>query len=208
MSDQQDQRQDNQLERRQHRRPVVLPPRVLAIIRITDILIHLVYLAVLERFAARAPPIPYHTSALSGAGWVDELLNGHPRRIQTELGVCRSTFTLLVKAMQKAHIHSSRNVSIEEQVAIFLYTAVTGLTCAHVGERFQRSSSTITKCVSLTPILLSLTDLGILNGSCKRFRHPPSTPHACYSPSPIRPLLQRSKSQAGFTLSSRVLWVL
>jgi hypothetical protein len=102
MSDQQSQQQDNQVEPRQHRRPVVLPPRVLTIIWITDVLIHLAYLAVMQRFAARSLRIPYHTSALSGAGWVDELLNGHPRRIQTELGVCRSTFTLLVKAMQKA----------------------------------------------------------------------------------------------------------
>ena len=30
---------------------------------------------------------PYHTSALSGEQWVQELLSGHPRRIRTELGV-------------------------------------------------------------------------------------------------------------------------
>ena len=29
----------------------------------------------------RAQPIPYHTSILSGQGWVEELLNGHPERI-------------------------------------------------------------------------------------------------------------------------------
>ena len=28
-----------------------------------------------------ADPIPYHTSILSGEGWVQELLTGHPERI-------------------------------------------------------------------------------------------------------------------------------
>jgi hypothetical protein len=30
---------------------------------------------------------PYHTSILTGEGWVLELLNGHPKQIHTELGV-------------------------------------------------------------------------------------------------------------------------
>ena len=30
---------------------------------------------------------PYHTSALSGAAWVNELMTGHPERIRCELGV-------------------------------------------------------------------------------------------------------------------------
>jgi len=29
----------------------------------------------------RVQPIPYHTSILSGQGWVEELLNGHSERI-------------------------------------------------------------------------------------------------------------------------------
>ena len=88
---------------------------------------------------------PYHTSALSGAEWVHELLNGHLQRIRNELGVSRGTFTLLVKSMQALDVNSSRHVSIEEQLAIFLYTVVTGLSCTHVEEHFQQSTSTITK---------------------------------------------------------------
>jgi hypothetical protein len=88
---------------------------------------------------------PYHTSILSGEEWVQELLSGHPRRIRTELGVYRQTFLTLVRTLQDIGIRSSRHVTIEEQVAIFLYTVVTGLSSAHVGERFQRSHSTITK---------------------------------------------------------------
>jgi hypothetical protein len=88
---------------------------------------------------------PYHTSALSGAGWVQELLTGHPERIRNELGVYRGTFVLLIKALQAMGLKSSRHVTIEEQLSIFLYTVVTGLPCSHVGERFQRSTDTVTK---------------------------------------------------------------
>jgi hypothetical protein len=35
---------------------------------------------------------PYHTSVLTGEGWVLELLAGHPRRIRTELGVNHHVF--------------------------------------------------------------------------------------------------------------------
>ena len=93
----------------------------------------------------RRNPTPYHTSALTGAEWVVELLNGHPERIRNELGVHRSTFIILVKALELAGIESSRHVSLEEQLGIYLYTVVTGLSCTHVGERFQRSSDTITR---------------------------------------------------------------
>jgi hypothetical protein len=87
--------------------------------------------------------IPYHTSALSGIQWVIELLEGHPERIRCELGVHKEVFERLIHHLQNAGIHSSRNTLIEEQLAIFLYTSVTGLSFRHVGERFQRSTSTI-----------------------------------------------------------------
>ena len=90
---------------------------------------------------------PYHTSALSGEQWVQELLSGHPRRICTELGVYRQTFLALVQTLHDIGIRSLRHVTIKEQVGIFLYTVVTGLSSAHVGECFQQSPTTISKCV-------------------------------------------------------------
>ena len=90
----------------------------------------------------------------SGEEWVQELLSGHPQRIRNELGVNRGTFTILCKAIQSLDITSSCHVSIEEQLAIFLYTAVTGLSCTHVGERFQPSPSTITKRVLIDHSIL------------------------------------------------------
>ena len=88
---------------------------------------------------------PYHISMLSGEGWVQELLHGHPKRIQCELGVTRYVFDQLICELQSMGHKQSRYVSLEEQLAIFLYTSVTGLTVRHVGERFQRSNATISK---------------------------------------------------------------
>ena len=88
---------------------------------------------------------PYHTSILTGEGWVLELLNGHPKRIHTELGVRRHVFRRLVSALQDTGIMRSKHVSLEEKLAIFLYASVTGLSVRHLGERFQRSNDTISK---------------------------------------------------------------
>jgi hypothetical protein len=86
---------------------------------------------------------PYHTSALSGEAWLLELLCGHPNWIRTELGVSLEVFSNLVQELCDIGYKNSRNVSLEEQLAIFLYMCVTGLTIRHVGERFQRSNETI-----------------------------------------------------------------
>ncbi|KAF8221209.1 hypothetical protein L208DRAFT_1103659, partial [Tricholoma matsutake] len=56
----------------------------------------------------------YHTSALSGAAWVLELLEGHP-------GVSKGVFWFLVAYLQQMGISHSRGILLEEQLAIFLY---------------------------------------------------------------------------------------
>jgi hypothetical protein len=90
---------------------------------------------------------PYHTSVFTGADWVRELLDGHPERIRTELGVHKHVFLGLVAALEQHGVTSSRHVHIEEQLAIFLYTCVTGLSIRHVSERFQRANDTTSKFV-------------------------------------------------------------
>jgi hypothetical protein len=85
----------------------------------------------------------YHNSILSGHGWVQELLHGHPDRIRTELGMRKEVFIELVRELMNSGILDSRYVSAEEQVAIFLYSCVTGISIRHVGERFQHSNETI-----------------------------------------------------------------
>jgi hypothetical protein len=67
--------------------------------------------------------IPYHTSILTGEGWVLKLLTGHPRHICTKLGVNHQVFDKLIGTL----LHSTCRVSLEEQLGIFLYASVTGL---------------------------------------------------------------------------------
>jgi hypothetical protein len=86
---------------------------------------------------------PYHTSILMGEGWVQELLNGHPECIHCEIGIHLHVFMELVLQLHSIGHTNSRNISLKEQVAIFLYTSVTGLTIWYVGERFQRSNETV-----------------------------------------------------------------
>jgi len=89
--------------------------------------------------------VPYHTSALSGAAWVQELLDGHPERIRCELGMHKHVFRSLIANLVVLGHRPSCNVSLEEQLAIFLYMCVTGITIRHTGERFQHSNDTISK---------------------------------------------------------------
>lgn len=88
---------------------------------------------------------PYHTSILTGEGWVMELLAGHPERIRCELGMHQHVFLELILELRRMGYTNSKYVSLEEQLAIFLYASVTGLTIRHLGERFQRSNETISK---------------------------------------------------------------
>jgi hypothetical protein len=90
-------------------------------------------------------PEPYHTSALSGEAWVMELLSGHLERIRCELGMHAHVFAELISELRILGHTNSKFVSLEEQLAIFLYTSVTGLSIRHVGERFQRSNDTISR---------------------------------------------------------------
>ena len=86
---------------------------------------------------------PYHTSILTGEGWVMELLARHPERIRCELGVRHHVFAELIAELRAMGYTNSKYVSLEEQLAIFLYAFVTGLTIRHLGERFQQSNETI-----------------------------------------------------------------
>ena len=45
---------------------------------------------------------PYHTSILSGQGWVQELLDGHLEHICNEFGVHWHVFLALIKYLQDA----------------------------------------------------------------------------------------------------------
>jgi hypothetical protein len=98
---------------------------------------------------------PYHTSALSGVAWVCELLEGHPERIRNELGVHKHVFHQLIRELQKAGYNSSRNITLDEQLAMFLYPCVTGLSMWHVAERFQHAVDTVSQYVTVLYLYIS-----------------------------------------------------
>ena len=108
------------------------------ITHILNILVNIVFPTIEQTFHAMQQGVrqPYHTSILSGEAWVQELLHGHPRRIQTELGVHLHVFRELVFTLRHMGHQDSKYVTLEEQLAIFLYICVTGLTSTHVGEQF------------------------------------------------------------------------
>jgi len=139
---------DPQRRRRRQRQRAVTRRELLGQI---NLIVSLVCVLVLNTLSALLesvylkPPEPYHTSVLSGLGWVIELLLGHNERIRCELGVHIDVFIALVAELRGlGHTHS-RSVTLEEQLAIFLYMCVTGITIRHAGERFQRSNDTISR---------------------------------------------------------------
>ena len=73
-------------------------------------------------------PKPYHTSILLGQMWVDELLNGHLDHIHCKLGLQKGAFHEPLHALHCFGAADSKYVSLEEQLSIFLYMSVTGLT--------------------------------------------------------------------------------
>jgi hypothetical protein len=59
---------------------------------------------------------PYHTSILTGEGWVLELLTGHPRRIHTELGVSHAVFDKLISTLHSMGLHSSHRIHLKNNI--------------------------------------------------------------------------------------------
>jgi hypothetical protein len=101
---------------------------------------------------------PYHTSALSGQEWVIELLTDHPECIHCELGMHAPAFVELITQLCTMGHSDSKFISLEKQLAIFLYTSVTGLSVRHVRERFQHSNETISKYIKFISKMQWISD--------------------------------------------------
>lgn len=95
----------------------------------------------------RARRRAWHNSILTGRLWVEELLQGHPGRLRLNLGVSKPVFTYLERSLHILGCPDGRWILVPEQLAIFLYICVTGLSINHVAERFQHSPATISKYV-------------------------------------------------------------
>ncbi|THU81589.1 hypothetical protein K435DRAFT_623520, partial [Dendrothele bispora CBS 962.96] len=55
---------------------------------------------------------PYHTSALTGRQWVEELIQGHPDRIYNELGMRLHVFNAFVWELRLHGMTNSRYCTI------------------------------------------------------------------------------------------------
>jgi hypothetical protein len=119
------------------------------IIHVSAIAIIAILISVKEAialYASRFDKIPQHTSILSGQDWINELIAGHDGRFYNEMGMKKHVFRALLSTLRRdAGLHSTRHISDEEQLAIFLHYTHRGLSNRALQERFQRSADTISK---------------------------------------------------------------
>jgi hypothetical protein len=94
--------------------PSISPSLRRNIVHLLGILLTIIIPKVIQVISALYVKQPYHTSILSGEGWVQELLNGHPNRIRCELGVTKDVFNQLICELQSMGHTRSRYVSLEE----------------------------------------------------------------------------------------------
>ncbi|KAG8370215.1 hypothetical protein BUALT_Bualt14G0093900 [Buddleja alternifolia] len=150
--------------------------------------------------------VPCRTSLLSGKEWVKELLEGHPTRIYENLRMDRRTFVKLCQILCERHYledNTERRVSIEEVVAIFLYTIGHNQRQRVSAERFQHSTETINRHVKeVMRALCKLAKELIVSRNLDEippevlynpkhypyFKISPSLPRLSHAPSSIAPL--------------------
>ena len=95
--------------------PILQPELWLCLIQYMALLFHTIILAtasIISEYAAHQPckdPQPYHTSILSGEGWVLELLTDHPDCIQNELRLSVDLFEELITVLRD-HGHKIRDL--------------------------------------------------------------------------------------------------
>ena len=134
----------SQVEQPIHRAHAELHQRVIA--TVTAIVTVATALAAIEETWNRLNPEPYHTSVLSGHQWVQELLEGHRDRMKNSLGTSAGVFRRLEQELvHLGGLAPRRYIDTTEQLAIFLYQAVTNCSVRQAGERFQRSNETISR---------------------------------------------------------------
>ena len=89
---------------------------------------------------------PMHTSSLTGAAYVQEILNGHESLCRRHFRMEAYIFHALVEKLRENEIlEDSTIVSLEEKVAIFLYAVAKNASNETLQDRFQHSGQTISR---------------------------------------------------------------
>ncbi|KAM6595916.1 uncharacterized protein LOC133034767 [Cannabis sativa] len=95
--------------------------------------------------------IPQRTSVLSGEDFVKQLLGGHERTCYELLRMDKNVFVELCTCLkQKEYIKDTREVKVEESVAIFLMIVGQNMRMRLIADRFQHSLETIDRHFRLT----------------------------------------------------------
>ena len=92
-----------------------------------------------------------HESAQSGRTYLNEILTGHPRKCLDIFRMSSGCFLLLVNELKhRGHLRDSHAVSVEEQLAIFLFTIGHSQRNRVMQNFFQHSGETISRYYNLT----------------------------------------------------------
>jgi hypothetical protein len=87
---------------------------------------------------------PCHTSKLSGAEYTCELLEGHQSRSYHDLRMEARIFKALVDYLSsRGLLHTTMGVTVEEQLAIFLYMLARNASFTALCDRLQHSGETM-----------------------------------------------------------------
>ncbi|MQM00257.1 hypothetical protein Taro_032987 [Colocasia esculenta] len=115
-----------------------------------------------------------NTSQHTGEVWVNSILTGHEKRCYNVFRVHPEVFTHLRDLLvSKSLIGDSRQVSANEQLAMFLYVVGHGVSTGVLMEHFQHSSQTISHYVNkLAFSLASLAEEYILQPNVTNDCHP------------------------------------
>ncbi|KAF0729570.1 hypothetical protein Ae201684P_001084 [Aphanomyces euteiches] len=105
-------------------------------------------LAVMMRYhyIAHVKKSPKRVSVLTGSAWVQELLSGNDDRFEEVARMPKDVFMALVQELlEQGQLKPTKQVSANEQVAMYLYFAGHHASSANLQERFQHSGETITR---------------------------------------------------------------
>ncbi len=93
--------------------------------------------------------VPCRMLGLTGELWVEDIINGHPKRCQEQFRMPAAIFLSLERWICiHTDIHNSRKhkgVSIKQKLAIFLWITGHGASNRDAQERFQHSGETISR---------------------------------------------------------------
>ncbi|KAK9034165.1 hypothetical protein V6N11_050340 [Hibiscus sabdariffa] len=82
----------------------------------------------------------------SGDAWIREILNGHELRCMINFRMSKAVFKSLLRVLESRYnLQTSRHVSSQEMLGIFLYMLGHGASVSQCRERFQRSGATISR---------------------------------------------------------------